>query len=89
VEPEKGEPVILVDDILHSGRNLADLKRTLESYGANVIALAVVVYQPTPNTVDFGDLPIYHLAKLDAAFYADAASCELCAKGVPTTKVWI
>ena len=89
IEPERDEPVILVDDILHSGRNLADLKTTLESYGANVVALAVVVYQPTPKTHDFGELPIYHLAKLDASYYADAASCELCRKGIPVTKVWI
>src|SRR3954447_11898000 len=73
IEPEQGEPVILVDDILHSGRNLADLKKTLESYGAIVMAVAVVVYQPTPKTHDFGALPIYHLARLDASYYADAA----------------
>ena len=89
LEPEPGEPVVLVDDILHSGRNLADLKRTLESYGANVVALAVIVYQPTPKTHDFGSLPIYHLAKLNAGYYADAASCDMCRNGVPVTKVWI
>ena len=89
IEPEPGEPVILVDDILHSGRNLADLKRTLEGYGANVVALAVIVYQPTPKTHDFGSLPIYHLAKLDASYYADAEACKLCRDGVSITKVWI
>jgi orotate phosphoribosyltransferase len=89
IAPEPGEPVILVDDILHSGRNLADLKETLESYGAIVMALAVVVYQPTPQTHDFGSLPIYYLSKLDASYFADADSCDLCRKSVPVTKVWI
>ena len=89
IEPEKDEPVILVDDILHSGRNLADLRATLESYGAKVMALAVIVYQPTPQTKDFGDLPLYYLSRLEASYFADAASCDLCRKGVPLTRVWI
>ncbi|MCU1328704.1 MAG: phosphoribosyltransferase, partial [Bryobacterales bacterium] len=61
----------------------------LESYGAIVMALAVVVYQPTPQTHDFGSLPIYYLSKLDASYFADADSCDLCRKSVPVTKVWI
>jgi orotate phosphoribosyltransferase len=89
IEPEPDEPIVLVDDILHSGRNLADLKGYLESFGAKVVALAVVVYQPTPHTYNFGDLPIYHLAKLDASYYADANSCDMCRKGEPLTKVWV
>ncbi len=88
MEPEPGEPIILVDDILHSGRNLADLKATLESYGAVVMALAVIVYQPTPRTHNFGSLPLYYLSRLDASYFADAESCELCRKDVPVTRVW-
>ena len=55
-----------------------------------VVGLAVIIYQPTPNTFDFGNLPLYYLAKLDARYYADAASTASCAsKGVPLEKVWI
>jgi len=43
----------------------------------------VVVYQPTPKTPDFSPLPLYHLAKMEATYYADAASCALCQRGVP------
>ena len=89
IEPQPGEQVLLVDDILHSGRNLADLKRTLESFGAVVVGLAVIAYQPAPRTHDFGSLPLYHLARLEASYYADAASCELCRSGTPLTKVWV
>ena len=32
--------------------------------------MAVIVYQPAPMSIDFGSLPLYYLAKLDAAFYA-------------------
>jgi orotate phosphoribosyltransferase len=84
-----GEKVILVDDILRSGRNLADLKQLVESNGAEVVGLAVIIYQPTPRTKDFGSLPFFYLAKLDATYYKDADSCELCKNGVPIEKVWI
>lgn len=89
IQPERGEQVMLVDDILHSGRNLADLKSTLESFGAVVVGLAVVVYQPTPRTHDFGDLPLYYLARLDASYYANAAECQLCRTDQKPTKVWM
>lgn len=89
IRPEPGEQVMLVDDILQSGVNLRDLKKTLEGFGAQVIGLAVIVHQPTPQTVDFGDLPFYCLAKLQAKYFADAASCSLCANNQPLTKVWI
>jgi orotate phosphoribosyltransferase len=89
LEQVPGEKVILVDDILRTGRNLTEMKEVLESRGAQVMALAVVVYQPTPKTPDFGDLPLYHLARLEASYYTDAANCELCAKGEPLVKVWV
>jgi len=88
-EPQPGEQVMLVDDILHSGTNLADLKATLESYGAIVLGLAVIVYQPTPATHDFASLPLYYLARLEASYYADAASCEMCKSEQPVTRVWL
>ena len=65
------------------------MRQLLEDHGAKVIALAVVIYQPTPNTRDFGDLPLYHLTKLDSAYYANSASCDLCRRSVPLVKVWV
>lgn len=84
-----GEQVILVDDILRSGRNLHEMKALLENKGATVAAVAVVIYQPTPETLGFGSLPFYYLAQLDASYYADAANCELCRKGIPCQTVRI
>ena len=84
-----GENVVLVDDILRSGSKLSEMRTLLESRGANVMALAVVIYQPTPETKDFGSLPLYYLAKLDASYYTDAASCDLCKRGIPLGKVWV
>lgn len=89
IEPQPGEQVMMVDDVLQSGVKLADLRKTLESHGAVVIGLAVVVHQPTPQTLDFGGLPFYSLAKLQARYYADAHACAMCANAQPLTKVWI
>ena len=89
LEQMPGEKVFLVDDILRSGRNLLELKRLVESTGAEVVGLAVIVYQPTPKTPDFSPLPFYYLAKLDATYYMDAGSCDLCKRGVPAEKVWV
>jgi len=83
-----GEQVILVDDILRTGKNLAEMKSLLEKNGANVVAVAVIIYQPTPDTPSFGSLPFYYLAKLEASYYTDSGNCELCRKGIPCDKVW-
>jgi orotate phosphoribosyltransferase len=89
LEQHPGEPVVLVDDILRTGKKLSEMKTLLESRGATVVGLAVIIYQPTPATVDFGKLPLYYLAKLDASYYADTQHCDLCRQGVPLEKVWI
>ena len=89
VQPEPGEQVVLVDDILRTGSKLTEMKKLLEASGAQIVGLAVVIYQPTPNTADFGSLPLYYLAKLEARYYADASHCALCKKGEPLEKVWV
>ena len=88
IEPEKGEKVLLVDDILRSGRRLAALRTLVEDAGAQVVGLAVAVYQPNPTIASFGNLPVFYLAQMDATYYKDAESCELCRKGVPIQKIW-
>lgn len=89
IEPFRGEQVILVDDILRSGSKLSELKAILESYGAIIVAVAVLIYQPTPHTHDFGNVPLLYLASLGQSYFADAASCELCKKGIPLENVWV
>jgi orotate phosphoribosyltransferase len=87
LDVQPGEKVLLVDDILRTGRRLAELKKLVESQGGEVVALAVIVYQPYPDVISFEPLPFYSLAKLDAMYYKDAASCDLCKKGVPVVQV--
>ena len=78
-----------MDDILRTGSKLTELKKLLESNGAEVVGLAVMIYQPTPKTPSFDPLPFYYLAKLDALYSQDASTCDLCKKGVPLEKVWV
>jgi orotate phosphoribosyltransferase len=88
VDPAPGEKVLLVDDVLRSGKRFTELRALLESKGAQVVGLAVAVYQPNPTAATFDKLPIFYLAELDAVYYKDSGSCELCRKGVPVEKVW-
>lgn len=83
-----GEKVLLVDDIFRTGRQLSQLKALIESNGGEVVGLAVIIYQPTPKTPDFGNIPLFYLAKLEARYSMDAESCDLCKKGVPLESVW-
>ena len=89
LEPKAGEQVVIVDDILRTGSQLTELKTLLESRGAMVVGLAVIIYQPTPQTMGFGSLPLYYLAKLEASYYAAGAECALCKRGQPLERVWI
>jgi orotate phosphoribosyltransferase len=88
LEQVPGEKVVLVDDLLRTGQKLCELKSLVESKGAQVIGVAVIIYQPTPRTPDFSSVPLYYLAKLDAIYYRDAACCDLCMRGAPLEKVW-
>ena len=88
VEPEKGEKVLIVDDILRSGRRMTLMRGLVEAKGAEVVGLAVAVYQPNPTISDFGNVPLFYLAKMDALYYKDSSTCELCRRGVPIEKVW-
>jgi orotate phosphoribosyltransferase len=90
LHPQPGEKVLLVDDILRSGKKLTELRKLIESYGATVVALAVIVYQPNPETPSFGELPFYYLVELDAMYYADDDTAEASHRiqGEPE-RVWI
>jgi orotate phosphoribosyltransferase len=89
LQPEPGEQVVIVDDILRTGKKLSELKTLLESYGSLVVGLAVIIYQPFPNCATFGNLPMYYLAKLEARYAVDGGNCEWCRSGVPLVKTWI
>lgn len=86
---EPGEKVLLVDDILRSGKKLMELRRLVESGGGEVMGAAVVVYEPYPETSVFEDIPFYYLAKVETAFKPAGASWPQVKSGAEPTQVWL
>ena len=86
---EPGEKILLVDDICRTGGKLTELKKLAEDRGGEVVGLAVLIQQPLPGAPNFDPLPFYSLAHLEATYYKNAASCDLCQKGVPVVKTWV
>ena len=87
MEDHRGEKVIIVDDTLRTGKKLRELKELLESQGAAVLGLAVVVHQARHDINDFDCLPLYALAKLEAKIYPHAGNCSLCRSGEPAERI--
>ena len=83
---DPGEQVILVDDIFRTGKKLGEMKTLVEAAGGQVIAIAVIVYQPHPDHQRFDPLPFYELARLDT-MYVQHGACEQCRRGVPAIRV--
>jgi orotate phosphoribosyltransferase len=83
LEPQRGEPVVLVNDVLCSGASIATVKALIESHGAGVKAIAVLVRQPAPDAVEFASTPVYALAGLEPLGRAGADSCALCQAARP------
>jgi orotate phosphoribosyltransferase len=86
LEIHSGERVILVDDILRTGKKLTQLRKLVEASGAKVLALAVLVHQPFENSAEFPDLPLFKLLTLDPHYW-QAKDCPLCGKGAPVVDV--
>lgn len=87
ISEKEGEKILMVDDILRTGRRLTELKAKAESMGDEVVGLAVMVYQPNPETPSFEGLPFFYLARLEGRYWKTSAECELCAQGIPVEKV--
>jgi len=88
IEAHKDEKIILIDDILRTGKMLRGMLKLFADCGAQVLGLGVIAKQPNAELIDFSPLPIYYLAEVHVEYYADAASCDLCRQGVPMVKVW-
>ena len=87
LEQKPGEKVLLVDDILRSGRLLNETKRLVESKRAKVVGVAVLFHIPTPKTETMEDLPLYYLAELETPYYSSPDTCQFCKLGVPLEQI--
>lgn len=87
LEQSPGERVLLVDDLLRSGKLLNEARTLVESKGAQVVGVAVLFHIPTPKTEAIEDLPLFYLAQLETPYYSSPDTCQLCKRGVPLEKI--
>jgi len=62
----------------------------IEQFGAQVLGLAVLVYEPNPETKSFGSLPFFYLTKLEARYFGNKDTAESSSHiDGPAERVWI
>lgn len=84
---QPGERVLLVDDILRTGGKMTELKNLVESAGAEVVGIAIIVAQMGPKCPDFSPIPVYWLAELDPLSLYDGPE-ELSYPDRPLERIW-
>jgi orotate phosphoribosyltransferase len=75
---EKGEPVVVVEDAITTGKSTREVLDAMKTHGARVLAVGSLVDRSV-GEVDFG-VPRRSLVKLDVPTYP-AEACPLCAAG--------
>ncbi len=75
-----GERVVVVDDVLTTGRSLMETVRAVEEVGGEVVAVGVMVKRGEYR----GPYPFHYVLELDFPAYRPD-ECPLCASGVPIT----
>jgi orotate phosphoribosyltransferase len=79
---DKGERVLLVDDILTTGRSVREVVDMAESYESDILGIALMLDRSGGTTFKY---PLTTLASIDAESY-DPGECPLCLKGEPITQ---
>jgi orotate phosphoribosyltransferase len=83
LRPCPGEKVLLVDDVVRSGRHLAEAAQLLQSCDTTVEGIAVLICQPNGTAISFGQIPVLSLASAPAPRYWNAVDCPKCRRGEP------
>jgi len=76
--------VLIVEDVITTGKSYIECAAALEHTGAKVRALACVVDRRAEGAPD-APWPFYPAVKVSAGNW-DASECDLCEKGVPAVK---
>jgi len=80
---DKGQKVIIVDDVLTTGRSLKEVIELVNSYGAEIVGVGVLLDR-SGGQVNI-DYPFYPLATVSADSW-EPSECPLCARGEPLTQ---
>jgi orotate phosphoribosyltransferase len=80
---ERGERVLVVDDILTTGGSIRQVIDAVRESGGEPMGVGVLIDR-TGGRADFG-MPFYACLELEIASY-DASDCPLCRQGAPLTR---
>ena len=82
-EVHPGQKLLITEDVVTTGKSYGECAAVLEGLGAEIAALACLVDRRQAGI----DIPwlFYPACKVNAANW-EAASCELCKKGIPAVK---
>jgi orotate phosphoribosyltransferase len=81
---EPGQRVIVVEDVVTTGRSTREVIKILEGLGAEVICIASMINR-SGNPQPFSPLPSRALLETDFPTWT-AVNCRLCRDGVPIAK---
>jgi orotate phosphoribosyltransferase len=82
IAPEQN--VLIVEDVVTTGKSFMECAATLEKAGAVITGLACLVDRRDDGALQI-PWPFYPAVKLTAGNW-DASECELCKKGIPAVK---
>jgi orotate phosphoribosyltransferase len=83
-EVEKGANILIVEDVVTTGKSYLECAAALESAGGVISSLSCVVDRRAENAPDI-PFPFYPAVKLSAGNW-DESECDLCKKGLPVVK---
>jgi orotate phosphoribosyltransferase len=82
-EINRGERVLIVDDVLTTGGSIHEVIAAVNKTGGNIVGIGILVDR-SQKKVDFG-VPLFSCHRAEAISY-QPDSCPLCAQNVPLVK---
>jgi orotate phosphoribosyltransferase len=83
---DKADQVIIVDDLIHTGKTLGGVVEFVKGTGASILGIAVIVDRRDDPKKEFKSLRVHSALQLPAVTY-DAKKCEPCKKGEKLVKL--
>ena len=80
---DRGESVLIVDDILTTGGSISEMIKTINKLEGNIAGIGVLVDRSTER-IDFG-IPLFSCHRSETITYKPE-DCPLCAAGIPLFK---
>jgi orotate phosphoribosyltransferase len=82
-EVKRGERILIVEDVITTGKSFGECAAVLESYGAEIAAIACIVDRS--GSLAGIPWPLYAACKVSANTWEEG-SCELCRQKIPAEK---